>query len=105
MCYIYRPVTDIKIKNSLMKMYGRNILNKSKTIFHYKLLHVHIVKCAFGICDSNQKTLDKVTETQVDTLPYYTILSQTMRICMNVYLQCDSLDVHPSTHYSTIQTK
>jgi len=60
-----------------MKMYSRSTLAKSKTIFNYKLLHVHVVKCAFGICDSNQKTLDKVTETQVDTLPYCTILSET----------------------------
>jgi hypothetical protein len=56
-------------------MYSRSTLDKYKTIFNYKLLHVHVVKCAFGICDSNQKTQDKVIETQVDTLPNCTILS------------------------------
>jgi hypothetical protein len=56
-------------------MYSRSTLDKSKTIFNYKLLHVHVVKSASGICDSNQKNQDKVTETQVDTLPYCTILS------------------------------
>lgn len=52
----------------LMKPYPRNALNNDKTIFNYRLSRARrVVECAFGICTSKWRILNKAIETKVDT--------------------------------------
>jgi hypothetical protein len=52
----------------VMKPYSRRTLDRSKAIFNYRLSRARrIVECAFGICASKWRILDKAIETKVDT--------------------------------------
>jgi hypothetical protein len=52
----------------LMKPYCRRTLDKSQAIFNYRLSRARrAVECAFDICASKWRILDKTTETKVDT--------------------------------------
>jgi hypothetical protein len=52
----------------IMKPYSRRTLDRSKTIFNYRLSRArHVVGCAFGICASKWRILDKSIETKLDT--------------------------------------
>jgi hypothetical protein len=48
----------------LMKPYSRRALDRSRAIFNYRLSCAH-VECAFGICASKWKIVDKAIETKV----------------------------------------
>jgi hypothetical protein len=50
----------------LMKPYSRT-LDRSKAIFQYRLSRAHVVECAFGICASRLRILDKAIETKAQT--------------------------------------
>jgi hypothetical protein len=57
-----------RLRTQLMKPYGRRTLDKSQAIFNYRLSRARrVVECAFGICASKWRILDKATETKVDT--------------------------------------
>jgi hypothetical protein len=52
----------------LMKTYCRRTLDKSQAIFKYRLSCARcVVECAFDICASKWRILDKAIETKVDT--------------------------------------
>jgi len=52
----------------LMKRYSRRTLDRSKAIFNYRLSRARrVVECAFGICASEWRILDKANETKVNT--------------------------------------
>jgi hypothetical protein len=52
----------------LMKPYCRRTLDKSQAIFNYRLSSARrVVECAFDICASKWRILEKATETKVDT--------------------------------------
>jgi len=51
-----------------MKPNSRRTSDRSKAIFNYRLLHAQrVIECAFGICASKWRILDKAIETKVDT--------------------------------------
>ena len=53
----------------IMKPYSRRTLDRSKAIFNYRPSRARrVVKCAFGICSSKWRILDKSIETKVDTV-------------------------------------
>ena len=49
----------------LMKPYSRRTLDRSRAIFNYRLSCARVVECAFGICASKWRIVDKATETKV----------------------------------------
>jgi len=51
-----------------MKSFSRRTLERSKAVFNYRLSRARrVVECAFGICASKWRILDKAIETKVDT--------------------------------------
>jgi len=49
----------------LMKPYSRRTLDRSRAVFNYRLSCALVVECAFGICASKWRTVEKATETKV----------------------------------------
>ena len=55
------------LRTFIMKPYSRRILDRSKAIFNCRLSRARlVVECAFGICASKWRILDKAIETKVD---------------------------------------
>ena len=66
--YVFVGDEAYPLTTYLMKPYSRRTLDRSKAIFNYRLSRARrIVECAFGICASKWRILDKATETKVDT--------------------------------------
>ena len=56
------------ITTYLMKPYSKRTLDRSKAIFNYRISRGRrVVECAFGICASKWRIMDKAIETTVDT--------------------------------------
>jgi hypothetical protein len=52
----------------LLKPYSRRTLDKNKAIFNYRLSRARrIVECAFGVCASKWRVLNRPIETKVST--------------------------------------
>ena len=52
----------------IMKPYSRRTLDRSKALFNYSLSRSRcVVECAFGICASKWRILEKAIDTKVDT--------------------------------------
>jgi hypothetical protein len=49
----------------LMKAYSRRMLDRRRAIFNYRLSCAYVVECAFGICASKWRIVDKAIETKV----------------------------------------
>jgi len=50
-----------------MKPYSRRTLDRSKAVFNYRLSRAgRVVECAFGICASKWRILDKAIEIKID---------------------------------------
>ena len=66
--YVFVGDEAYPLTTYLMKPYSRRTLDRSKAIFNYRLSRARrIVECAFGICASKWRILDKAIETKVDT--------------------------------------
>ena len=66
--YVFAGDEAYRLTTYLMKPNSRRTLDRSKAIFNYRLSRARrVIECAFGICASKWKILDKAIETKVDT--------------------------------------
>jgi len=66
--YVFVGDEAYPLTTYLMKPYSRRTLDRSKAIFNYRLSRARlVVECAFEICASKWRILDKAIETKADT--------------------------------------
>jgi len=66
--YVFVGDEAYPLTTYLMKPYKRRTLDRSKTIFNYRLSRARrVVECTFGICASEWRILDKAIEAKVGT--------------------------------------
>jgi len=92
----------------IMKPYSRRILDRSTAIFNYRMSRARrVVECAFGICVSKRRILDKTIETKVETSVE---IVKCIALLHNIIIDaeglhnfpskdCDSLDAYGGTQF------
>jgi len=87
----------------LMKPYSRRTLDESKAVFNYRLSRARrVVECAFGICASKWRILDKAIETKVDT---GVEIVKSIALLHNIIIDVEGLHESSSKDYGSLDAK